>query len=85
MFIKVDTEALGAAFSTFQTQLGTIESSRAALQNAIMNVEWQGPAAAEFRQQWQSVHEPALRRLHEAIEHYSRAMRAQNQRYEANR
>lgn len=85
MFIKVDTDALAAAFATFQSQLATIESSRSALQSAILDVEWQGPAAAEFREQWQSVHEPALRRLHEAIEHYSQAMRAQNERYEANR
>ncbi|MGN6523985.1 MAG: WXG100 family type VII secretion target [Actinomycetes bacterium] len=82
MFIRVDTDALAAAFGTFQQQLTAVEGTRSSLTTALTSVDWQGPAAAEFREQWHSVHEPALRHLHEALATFSQAMRVQNERYE---
>ncbi|MDP9693966.1 UNVERIFIED_ORG: uncharacterized protein YukE [Arthrobacter globiformis] len=66
--LGADIEALrnlGAKLNAGSTE---IQNQKNQLNNQLSGVDWRGPDADQFRNQWQSDHFPALERVARALE-----------------
>jgi uncharacterized protein YukE len=62
-----ELDQLAALKATFERQAGMVAEILTSLRGQIGNTYWEGPAAARFREAWQSDFEPMLQRLQQQL------------------
>ncbi|MBX6751805.1 MAG: WXG100 family type VII secretion target [Micromonosporaceae bacterium] len=62
-----ELDQLAALKATFDRQSGMVAEVLTSLRSQIGNTYWEGPAAARFREAWQSDFEPMLQRLQQQL------------------
>ena len=62
-----ELDQLAALKATFERQSGMVAEVLTSLRSQIGNTYWEGPAAARFREAWQSDFEPMLQRLQQQL------------------
>jgi uncharacterized protein YukE len=62
-----ELDQLAALKATFERQAGMVAEVLTSLRSQIGNTYWEGPAAARFREAWQSDFEPMLQRLQQQL------------------
>lgn len=58
-----ELDQLAALKATFDRQSALVTEMLTSIRNQLGNTYWEGPAAARFREAWQSDFEPMLQRL----------------------
>ncbi|BCB89474.1 WXG100 family type VII secretion target [Phytohabitans suffuscus] len=62
-----ELDQLAALKATFDRQSGMVADVLTSLRSQLGNTYWEGPAAARFREAWQSDFEPMLQRLQQQL------------------
>lgn len=67
-FLGADTEALKNLGTRLNAGSNEIQNQKNQLTKVLDGVNWKGPDADQFRNQWRSEHLPALERVARALE-----------------
>jgi uncharacterized protein YukE len=62
-----ELDQLAALKATFERQSGMVADVLSSIRSQLGNTYWEGPAAARFRESWQSEFEPMLQRLQQQL------------------
>ncbi|WP_117211339.1 WXG100 family type VII secretion target [Allorhizocola rhizosphaerae] len=62
-----ELDQLAALKATFDRQSGMVADVLSTIRGQLGNTYWEGPAAARFREAWQSDFEPMLQRLQQQM------------------
>ena len=62
-----ELDQLSALKPTFDRQSTMVTDMLTSIRNQLTNTYWEGPAAARFREAWQSDFEPMLQRLQTSL------------------
>lgn len=62
-----ELDQLAALKATFERQSGMVADVLSSIRGQLSNTYWEGPAAARFREAWQSDFEPMLQRLQQQM------------------
>ena len=62
-----ELDQLAALKATFERQSGMVTDVLSTIRSQLGNTYWEGPAAARFREAWQSDFEPMLQRLQQQM------------------
>lgn len=62
-----ELDQLAALKATFERQGGMVADVLSTIRSQLGNTYWEGPAAARFREAWQSDFEPMLQRLQQQM------------------
>jgi uncharacterized protein YukE len=62
-----ELDQLAALKATFERQGGMVADVLSTVRSQLGNTYWEGPAAARFREAWQSDFEPMLQRLQQQM------------------
>ena len=62
-----ELDQLAALKTTFERQQGMVADVLSSIRSQLGNTYWEGPAAARFRESWQSDFEPMLQRLQQQM------------------
>ncbi|MBS9535890.1 WXG100 family type VII secretion target [Mycobacterium sp. M1] len=66
-FKGADTDQLRQLAGKLKNESSTITGIISQLTSAVTSVNWQGPDATRFKNDWQSVHVPALKNVATAL------------------
>jgi uncharacterized protein YukE len=84
--LGADVEALRNLGTRLNSGSNEIQNQKNQLNNTLHGVDWRGPDADQFRNQWESEHLPALDRVARALEEAGRqASRNAQQQEDASR
>jgi len=62
-----ELEQLSSLKATFDRQSGMVGELTTTVRSQLTNTYWEGPAAARFRESWQSEFEPMLQKLQQQL------------------
>ncbi len=62
-----ELDQLSSLKATFDREAGLIADVLTTIRSQLGNTYWEGPAAARFRESWQSEFEPMLQRLQQQL------------------
>lgn len=62
-----ELDQLSALKATFEREAGLVTDVLTTIRSQLGNTYWEGPAAARFREAWQSDFEPMLQRLQQQL------------------
>ncbi len=62
-----ELEQLASLKATFDRESGMVGELTTTIRSQLSNTYWEGPAAARFRESWQSEFEPMLQKLQQQL------------------
>ena len=63
-----ELEQLSSLKATFDRESGMVGELTTTVRSQLTNTYWEGPAAARFRESWQSEFEPMLQKLQQQLQ-----------------
>ena len=67
-FLTVTPEQLRALATTCSTQADAVGNVGSTVNSNVTSVDWDSPAAKQFKQEWATTHWPNLRNLMQALQ-----------------
>ena len=81
-FLTVTPQQLRDLATVCSQQAQAVNGVGTTVDGRVANVEWESPAAQQFRAEWSSTHLPNLRKLMEALENLGQTARTMGDNYE---
>ena len=81
-FLTVTPAQLRELAGVCDSQAGQVEGVGQPVNTKVTSVEWDSPAATQFRQEWTTTHLPNLRKLMEALQNLGQTAKTMADNYD---